>query len=86
MKYTNTYYWWPNAGLLMIHLMDMPATLATIRQLIAVKAHSKLDLATVPSLEIAVNIICHNSGISSNGDPAGIGCLNKIQCISLDDN
>lgn len=70
----------------MIHLMDMPVSLATIRQLIAVKVHSKLDSATVLAVEIAVNIICHNCGISSNGDPAGIGCLNKIQCISLDDN
>lgn len=56
--------------------MDMPVSLATIRQLIAVKAHSKLDSATVLAVEIAVNIICHNRGISSNGYPAGIGWLN----------
>lgn len=34
-------------------------------------------------VEIAVNIICYNCGISSNGDLAGIGCLNLTQCISL---
>lgn len=70
----------------MIHLMDMPVSLTTIRRLIAVKVHSKLDSATVMGVEIAVNIICYNRGISCNGDPAGIGCLNLTQCINLDDN
>lgn len=51
--------------------MDMPVSLTTIQQLIAVKAHSKLDSATVLGEEIAVNIIYHNCGLSSNGDPAG---------------
>lgn len=76
MKYTNTYYWWLNARLLMVHLMDMPVSLTTIWQFIVVKAHSKLDSATVMGVEIAANIICYNCGMSSNGDPAGIGCLN----------
>lgn len=71
MKCTNTCYWWLNARLFMIHLMDMPVSLTTIQQLIAVKAHSKLDSATVLGEEIAVNIIYHNCGLSSNGDPAG---------------
>lgn len=70
----------------MIHLMDMPVSLTTIQQLIAVKAHSKLDSATVLGVEIAVNIIYHNCGKSSNGDPAGIAFLNAIQCLSFDDN
>lgn len=70
----------------MVHQMDVPVSLTTIWQLIAVKARSKLDSATALGVEIAVNITCRDCGISSNGNPAGIGCLNEIQCISLDDN